>query len=274
MRMRRTAGLGVAIAAVGLVSAAKPPVTAAKVQEALASPAATTGYLPRGGAPNSLAMIPPPPEAGSAALARDEAAAKVAQAQQSGPRWEVATLDADLSTPAATQAFSCAADVDVSEASTPTLYRLLRRSLLDLGVSPYPTKTKYQRTRPYVATNTAMCTPAYDAVLRRDGSYPSGHSAIGWGWALILAEAAPERADQILARGRAFGHSRMICNVHWLSDTEEGRVIGAATVAKMHALPEFRADIEAARAEILAARQAGKRPTRDCAAEAAALAGG
>ncbi len=66
--------------------------------------------------------------------------------------------------------------------------------------------------------------------------------------------------------------SRMVCNVHWLSDTQEGGVMGAATVARLHADPVFRADIEAARAEIAAARAAGKAPTRDCKAEAAALA--
>lgn len=270
---RRVASMTVAIAALGLISATQP--TAAPMAQDTTAPApaaAPSGYLPRGGAPSSLALVPPPPQPGSAALARDEEANRAAV--RTGPRWEIATLDADLSTPAAVQAFSCAADVDISQTSTPRLYALLRRSLIDMGGSTYPTKTKYLRTRPFAATGTAMCTPAYDAVLRRDGSYPSGHSAIGWGWGLIIAAAAPERAEQILARGRAFGHSRLICNVHWLSDVEEGRVMGAATVARLQAVPEFRTDLEAARAEILAARQAGKRPTRDCAAEAAALAGG
>ena len=41
----------------------------------------------------------------------------------------------------------------------------------------------------------ATCTPAEETMLREDGSYPSGHNAIGWAWALILAEIAPERAD-------------------------------------------------------------------------------
>ena len=70
-------------------------------------------------------------------------------------------------------------------------------------------------------------------MLREDGSYPSGHNAIGWASALILAEIAPERADLVLARGRAFGQSRVICNVHWQSDASEGRTMGAAAVARM-----------------------------------------
>jgi acid phosphatase (class A) len=144
--------------------------------------------------------------------------------------------------------------------------------MVDVGLSTYPTKNKFQRTRPFVATSTPTCTPADEDFLRKDGSYPSGHSAVGWGWALVLAEAAPDRADAILARGRAFGQSRVVCNAHWLSDTEEGRVIAAATVATLHANTEFRADLAAASREITAARWAGQRPRRDCQKEAAQLA--
>jgi acid phosphatase (class A) len=105
-------------------------------------------------------------------------------------------------------------------------------------------------------------------MLRKDGSYPSGHSAIGYGWGLILAELFPDRASRLVARGRAFGDSRRVCNVHWLSDVEEGRIAAAATVARLHADAYFRKDLDAARAEL-----AGAKPvTRDCAAEAAALA--
>ncbi len=151
---------------------------------------------------------------------------------------------------------------------------MLRRTLVDTGLSTYPTKTKFQRPRPFMVNNAPMCTPQDEAELRKDGSYPSGHSAIGWGWALILAEAAPDRATEVLHRGRAFTQSRVVCNVHWLSDTEEGRMMGAATVAKLHDNADFKADMEAAKAEILAARAAGHLPTRDCAAETAALANG
>ena len=151
---------------------------------------------------------------------------------------------------------------------------MLRRTLIDIGLSTYPTKNRYQRARPFTVNAAPTSTPAEEAFLRKDGSYPSGHSAVGWGWALILAEIAPERADAILARGRAFGQSRVVCNVHWLSDTEEGRLMASATVAKLHDQPDFRADLEAARSEVAAARTKGLHPARDCAKEAARLAAG
>jgi acid phosphatase (class A) len=223
-------------------------------------------YLARGAAPDSLAILPAPPAPGSIDQARDDAAARAAQALRGTPRFAQATRDADLTFPAAASHFACAVGVEISQASTPKLYGLLEKTLIDVGLSTYPTKIKYQRIRPFVATSTPTCTPAEEAFLRTDGSYPSGHSAAGWGWALVLAEASPERATQVLARGRDFGQSRVVCNVHWLSDTEEGRVMAAATVARLHAEPAFRADLEAARAEIAAARQAGRTPARDCAA--------
>jgi acid phosphatase (class A) len=65
----------------------------------------------------------------------------------------------------------------------------------------------------------------------------------------------------------------VVCNVHWLSDTEEGRVMASATVARLHDQAEFRSDLEAARNEIAAARAVGRKPARDCAVEAARLAG-
>lgn len=237
-------------------------------------PGYLAGYMQMGSAPNSLAILPPPPAAGSPAQARDDASAKAAVALNGGPRWSVAVQDAELKFPAAAETFSCALGVKVSPETTPRLYTMLRRTLVDNGLSTYPTKTKYQRARPFMVNNTPMCTPEDEDALRKDGSYPSGHSAVGWGWALILAEAAPDRATEVLARGRAFTQSRVVCNVHWLSDTEEGRMMGAATVAKLHDNADFKADLEAAKAEIVAARAAGHKPTRDCAAEAAALVNG
>jgi acid phosphatase (class A) len=52
----------------------------------------------------------------------------------------------------------------------------------------------------------------------------------------------------------------------------EGRFIGAATVARLHAEPAFVADLEAAKAELAAARAKNLPPDRDCKFEAEALA--
>ena len=274
-RLNLLEALALAALAAGCSARSEPAPAAQDAHPSITLPPGfLPGYLPRGAAPNSLTLLPPPPEPGSTAQARDDAAAKAAVARAGGPRWMQATQDADLRFPAVAETFSCAVGVRITEADTPHLYTLLRRSLVDVGLSTYPTKIKYQRVRPFTVDGAPTCTPDEEAALRKDGSYPSGHSAVGWGWALILTEAAPDRADAVLARGRAFGQSRVECNVHWLSDTEEGRVMAAGVIARLHDDAAFRDDLAAARTEIDAARAKGLGPTRDCAKEAAQLAAG
>jgi len=235
-------------------------------------PSDQQGYLAVADLPNSLTLVPPAPTPGSAAQAYDLERSRLLLPLRGTPRWELAKLDADIRFPAVAGTFSCALDAPVTEGDTPALYRLLRRSLWDAGLSTYPAKDFYQRTRPFMLSGEPTCTPEMEHDLARDGSYPSGHSAVGWAWALILAEIAPDRRDQVLARGLAFGESRMACNVHWANDVMQGRTMGAAAVAVLHANSQFQADRDAARAEIAAARGRGLPPTRDCEAEARALA--
>jgi acid phosphatase (class A) len=235
-------------------------------------PEQLSGYLAPAGTPNSLALLPAPPATGSAAFALDEEISRRSFALRDTSRWVLAIADADLTFPHAAGTFSCALNAPVTEADTPRLYLLLRRSMLDLGRSTATAKDRYQRTRPFVVNQQPMCTPDSKAALEKNGSYPSGHTTIGWGWALILSEISPEHTDAILARGLSLGESRNVCNVHWHSDVVQGRSMAAGTVARLHADAAFRADLEAARAELAAVRNKSLKPTRDCSAEAAALA--
>lgn len=152
------------------------------------------GYLDKDQLPDSLHLVPPPPQVGSAALANDEAIAKAMLALRGTPRWELAAQDAVLGFPAAASHFSCALGVQIDPASTPHLLRLLERSMRDASTSTSAAKARYQRARPFMRNDQPMCTPADDAALRKNGSYPSGHTAIGWSWGLILSEIAPPTA--------------------------------------------------------------------------------
>jgi acid phosphatase (class A) len=235
-------------------------------------PGILAGYLPTKVLPNSLALLPSPPAAASAALALDEDFSRKTLKLRDTPRWTLAADDADLTFPHAAGTFSCALNAPITERDTPHLYMLMRRSLADVGHSTYAAKDHYRRIRPFAVNKQPICTPDDEKHLLHDGSYPSGHTAIGWGWALILSEIAPDRTDALLARRRAFGQSRVVCNVHWESDVIEGRLMGAATVARLHADLMFLADLEAAKAELAGARAKGLGPTRSCDAEAAAMA--
>jgi len=234
-------------------------------------PGILAGYLQPEALPNSLALLPPPPAAGSAALALDEDVSRKNITLRGTPRWKLATEDANLMFPRAAGTFSCALGVPITEQYSPHLYILLRRTLADAGLSTYTSKNHYQRKRPFMVNKEPTCTPDEGELLMKGGSYPSGHAAIGWAWALILSEIAPDRVDAILARGRAFGESRVICNVHWHSDVVEGRFMGAAAVARLHADPAFQAELESAKDELEAIRAKGLKPTRDCQAEEGSL---
>lgn len=245
---------------------------ASVVQADGAKPARVDGYLTRDEVPSSLVQVPPPPAEGSPAMLLDEAIAQRSFALRGTPRWQLAIEDADLSFPNAAGTFTCALGVGITQSDTPHLWQLLQRSARDLGATTRTAKEHYKRQRPFMVNGQPNCTPEYTKQLERDGSYPSGHTTTGWGWALILAELAPDRTDALMVRGRSVGESRNVCNVHWHSDVMQGRLIAAGTVARLHAKQEFRADLEAARSELAAARTKGVPPTRDCAAEAAALA--
>lgn len=235
-------------------------------------PDRVAGYLAPGALPNSVAILPPPPAEGSAAQAIDDEIARKTRALHGGPRWALAAEDDDLTFPSAAGALSCALGAPITEEATPRLYILLRRSLIDAARSTYAAKDHYKRARPFMVNKAPTCVPdAQRERLAKSPSYPSGHTTLGWTWALILAEVSPERATEILMRGRAFGQSRVICNVHWQSDVDAATVTAAATVALLHTDPVFRADLEAAKAEVASARARGLKPTRDCAAEAATL---
>ena len=214
------------------------------------APGLLEGYLAPEMLPNSLKLLPPPPAAESAAFALDKDVSEQNIKLQNSPRWQQAVADANLHFPEAIESFVDIAKIPINEKEAPYLYLLLRRTLTDFGLSTYAAKTEYNRIRPFMMNDKPLCTPEDEKGLRKDGSYPSGHTAVGWGWALLLSELFPEKTDEILKRGWDFGQSRVVCNVHWQSDVSQGRIMGAATFARLHADPQFLRDLEAAKSEI------------------------
>ncbi len=212
-------------------------------------PGILAGYLPPDQLPDSLSILPPPPLPDSPAYEYDLARNRQLTTDVDPARWALAAADADLHFPAAAAAFDCALGARVTPDTTPNLYVMMRRTLADAGLATYMAKNAYQRQRPFMLNGGPICTPQERDMLSNDGSYPSGHTAYGWAWALILAEVAPERGNVILARGLQFGESRAVCNVHWPSDVVAGRIMGAAAVARMHDDPVFSAQLDAAKAE-------------------------
>jgi len=211
------------------------------------------GYIKKEALPNSIIIVPEAPLPGSPRQKLDDAIAAAAIKLNKTTRFTLAAQDATMHFPDAPNNFACAMRKVVSKEKTPRLYHLLKRAGVDAGYATRKAKHTYNRMRPFTLNNAPICTPQYEKELRHNGSYPSGHTSLGWAWALILSELLPEQADAILARGVAYGESRIICNVHWYSDVVAGRMMGASAVALMHHNPEFISDMKAAKAELAAA---------------------
>jgi acid phosphatase (class A) len=214
------------------------------------APGFLQGYIPLDELPDSRELLSPPPERGSAAYAHDMEVAAANLRLRDLDRWEQAAEDAYLGFPGALDSYNDLLPLPVTEETTPYLYLLLRRTLIDASLSTYTAKQYYQRERPFMVNGQPTCTPEVEDQLRKDGSYPSGHTAIGWAWALILAEVYPGQAEALLLRGREFGESRSVCNVHWYSDVVAGRLMGASTVAVLHADETFQHDLKKAIREV------------------------
>ena len=247
------------------------PAATDRVPTSAAAAAKAPGYLAPEARPDGIALVPPPPAPGSPGFQRDERVYAELGKFEGTARWRLAAADANLKFPAAANVFACALGIQVDQATTPRLYTLLQRTIIDAGQSTYPAKLKYGRNRPFEDTGDPTCVPEDESALRGNESYPSGHASLGYVWAEVLAEVMPDRADALRARGYEFGQSRVVCRVHRQSDVDAGRMIGQAVVPRLHQNAEFLADLSAAKGEAQRARQRGAGPGRDCDAEAAAL---
>ena len=201
-------------------------------------------------APDSLAILPPPPATGSLQFLLDEAHYKEGLIERGTERGAQASRDADLST--LPESFSAAFGMPISAESTPAIHALLSRMKYDLGLSTRAAKRGYMRVRPYVLYNAPTCYQPDEGKTRKNGSYPSGHSCRGWGFALVLAEINPQNKEAILKKGYEVGQSRVICGYHWQSDVDAGRIIASAAVACLHSNPEFQRMLAEAKAEFAA----------------------
>ena len=235
-------------------SAAPPPSGSSALPRARAP-----GYLGADAVPDHLVFLPPPPAVGSPAGIADVAVFRAMRSLEGSSRWQLAANDDRIGSRKMLGDFGCAMGVDLAAVDAPTLARTLARANADLLPMVGNAKDHYRRPRPFVTESGPICvdvTPEFAA----SGSYPSGHSAAAWLYALLLSEIDPGNAAAIVARGRAFGESRAVCGVHYVSDVEGGRLTTTALVAALHGNSEFEADITAARAELAKARAAAPKP--------------
>jgi acid phosphatase (class A) len=255
---------GAALSQQAATSSAMPPASAP-----VAGPR-STGYL-QPGTLDILKVLPPAPVLGDTRYETDRQVFKDTRSWEGSPRWRMASDDAAAGPPDLLHHFSCSVDVELNPANAPKLMLVAQRATRDAGREMALAKDHFQRKRPFWTDEGNICRPREE--LGDTYDYPSGHATAGWMWGLVLAQVAPDRASQILARGRAIGESRVVCGVHNASAVEGGRYTADAVMAIVSTNVEFRADVEAARTELAALRKTGAKPdAARCAAEAALVA--
>jgi acid phosphatase (class A) len=212
------------------------------------------GYL----APGALdfgSVLPAPPAPGSLADDMDVATVMALQTKASPERFAIAGQDAAYLYPRFDEAFGGAID----RTHAPALVHLLNRVLTDVVAQSDPAKLQFSRPRPFQRFQlTRICgqatPPAPDPNPKVRSSYPSGHSSVDWGAALVLVQVAPERRARILERAYDYEFSRVVCGYHFPSDVEAGHALATAVVERLQAEPSFQEDLDAARAEYRAGR--------------------
>jgi acid phosphatase (class A) len=180
-------------------------------------------------------------------------------------RWQSANVDEEMSYSQFSQAFGA----EINRTTTPLLIHLLDRAERDVQGVAFDAKSFYNRPRPFQRFQLAhVCgvenPPAPEVPLKGGSSYPSGHMSYGWAAVLILAEVAPERAQQVLARGQEYGESRVVCAMHYPSDVVGGQLVATAVVARLQADSEFNQDLACARQEHASEIKSDEKLTPTC----------
>jgi len=110
-------------------------------------------------------------------------------------------------------------------------------------------KRKYKRLRPFQASKEVQSPPNI-AAASQGPTYPSGHGTFGAEVAILLSMMVPEKRSELFARGWQYGEQRILSGVAYPSDWEAGHIGATVMITLMLQKPEFRADFDAAKAEV------------------------
>ena len=180
-----------------------------------------TRYFSKDEMPNLIKCLPAPPDTVGADFAHDIMRYLWGKTQRGdAARTAIARRDAVWSYDSLFAEFSVPFGLAISREGTPEIYRLLVNSLSTIDQTRKEPKAYYNRKRPFVRFQEHLLTVEEEQDLKKEGSYPSGHSQRGYAAALLLSEVNPANADTLMARGYMYGESRVIVGAHWQSDVD------------------------------------------------------
>ena len=209
-------------------------------------------YFIKAELPNMANILPAPPEFESARFVADQSQylwgklmrldeARCAQAQR----------DAVYSMQTIIDEFGSIFGLEITKEGTPEIYSILQDVCASCDSIYSDAKVYFDRKRPYAYYNEGTIVPEKEEKHRNEGSYPSGHTVLGWTSALLLADInqSPEAMEGLLTRGYEFGQSRVIAGYHWQSDVDAGRMAGTVLYQLIRNHKRFIEQLAKARAE-------------------------
>lgn len=194
-------------------------------------------------------MLPPPPAADSQQTQDEMNELKTIAARSTPDQIAFAARDSRDETP---DMFNAALGFDI--ARYPVTNGLLAEVVKEEDADSKIAKDFFRRERPYSVDRTLKtCTPVKPGKSVHS-SYPSGHATLAFVLAEVLSQLIPQKSQAILARAGQYAENRLVCGVHFRSDIVAGQQFGTILALRLMEQPEFRAQMDAARAELRAAK--------------------
>ena len=207
-------------------------------------------YFTQGEMPDMMVFLPGPPDSTSVAFMNDVARYYWGKEMRKDPeRAAQATRDAVYGLETILTEFEEAFGMKITKEDTPEIYKVLLEGTATCDSICTRPKREYMRRRPFMVFNEPTLTPEDEEALRKNGSFPSGHTLLGWSSALLMMEINPDRATEILARGYRYGENRLVVGAHWQSDTDAARLAASAAYARLHTSERFLEQMKKAREE-------------------------
>ena len=134
----------------------------------------------------------------------------------------------------------------------PATAKLMAETDNEQSVAANIAKRYFLRNRPW-AIDPSLVACDYKPGAAPLTSYPSGHATLSYSLGYVLAALMPEKSQLILGRAEEYAYSRVVCGAHYQSDIEASHVFGTELAMMLLDNPKFRADFDAAKAELRAA---------------------
>lgn len=200
---------------------------------AITLPAPAGEYYPAGSL-DSVALIGPPAEPGSAKFDQEMFAVLWLQESRTPEQVEFVQKSVDLAR------FAPIVATGLITVDTEVLADTLDQIIDEVRQDYNAVKANYDIPRPFVINDAVEPVATAFPVT----SYPSGHTIRAIVYTEVLSDIFPEHAEELMVLGRAIGYGRVIGGVHYPMDVVSGQKLGKAYMEIIRAQPAYQAALE------------------------------